>query len=151
MVGFRAGLFNIIARGELNILRNIHQNWAGAALGRDVERLMDGRGEVICLFDQPVHLGAGAGDANGVGFLERIRADHEGGHLTCQNHDRDRIHQGIGQACHGIGGTWPRGYKNNAGLARGARITFGGMHSTLFMAHEDVFDVVLLKNLVIDR
>ena len=73
-------------------------------------------GQLVGLFDQPVVLGAGAGDAHGVGLLKGVRADHEGRHLTGQNNDRDRIHQRIGQAGHRIGRAGPGGHQTTPGL-----------------------------------
>jgi len=95
--------------------------------------------------------GAGAGDADGIGLLKAIGADHEGRNLPGQNHHRDRIHQRVGQAGHRIGCPRPGGYQNHTGFAGGARITFGGVGRALFVAHQDVADIVLLKDLVIDR
>jgi hypothetical protein len=102
-------------------------------------------------FTSQFMLGAGAGDADGVGLLEGVVADHEGRHLAGQHDQRDRIHQRVGQAGDGVGRAGAGGDQHDAGLAGGARIALGGMHRALFVAHEDVADVVLLKDLVIDR
>jgi hypothetical protein len=141
----------IVAGGELHVLRDVDQHRAGAAVGSDVKGLVDGVGQAVGVLHQPVHLGAGAGDADGVGLLEGVRADHEGGHLAGQHHDRDGIHQRVGQARHGIGGAGPRGHQHHAGLTGGPRIALGHVHGGLFVAHQDVADVVLLEDLVIDR
>ena len=116
-----------------------------------MERLMDDARQLICLLHQPVVLGAGAGDADSVSLLERIRANHERGHLAGQNDQRDRIHQRVGQAGHRIGGAGARGHQHNTGLAGRAGIAFGGMHRTLLVPDQNVLDGVLLKHLIINR
>ena len=96
-------------------------------------------------------LGAGAGDADGVGLLKGVVADHEGRHLTGQNDQRDRIHQRIRDARDRVRGPGPRRDQNDTGFAGRAGITLGGMHGALFVTHQDVANVVLLKDLVINR
>ena len=77
--GFRR---RIGASGELHVLWNVDQHRARPPAGGNVEGFMDGAGQRICVFHQPVMFGAGAGDANGVGLLKRVRTDHEGRHLA---------------------------------------------------------------------
>ncbi len=96
-------------------------------------------------------LGAGARDAHGVSLLEGIRADHEGRNLPGEDDERDRIHQRIGEAGHGVRRPGPGGHEHDARLAGGARITFGGVDRSLFVAHKDVLDIVLLEDFVINR
>jgi len=116
-----------------------------------MERLVDDVRKVLRIRDQPVMLGAGARDADGIGLLKGVVADHEGGHLARQHDKRDAVHQRVGQARHRVGGTRAGGHEHDAGPAGRARIALGGMDRGLFVAHEDVADVVLLENLVIDR
>ena len=87
----------------------------------------------------------------GIGLLKGVRSDHEGRHLSGQNDNRDAVHQRIGHAGHGICGTGAGGNKAHTGFACGARISFGGVGRALFVAHQNVADIVLLKNLVINR
>jgi hypothetical protein len=112
---------------------------------------MDGLGQFCRVLHQPVHLGTGAGDPDGVGLLKPIRADHEGRDLAGQDNQGDAVHQGIGQACHGIGRAGAGCDKHHTGFAGGPCIALGHVDGTLFMANKDVADVVLLENLVIDR
>ena len=53
-----------------------------------MEGFMHDPGQHLCVLDQIVMLRAGPGDAHRVGFLKRIRADHECGHLRGQHNDR---------------------------------------------------------------
>jgi len=116
-----------------------------------MERLMNNTRQVGGVFGQPVMLGAGACDANCVSFLKGVRTDHKCRNLTGQNHNWDRIQQRISKAGHGVGCTGTRSHQSNANFTGRACITFGCMHCSLFMAYKDVTDIVLLKNLVINR
>ena len=54
-----------------------------------MERLVHDVGQIVGLLDQPVVLGAGPRDPDGIGLLEGIIADHEGRNLPGQDDDRD--------------------------------------------------------------
>ena len=136
---------------KLHVFRNVDQHRPRASGCRHVKCFVKGAGQGVGFLHQPVVFGAGAGDAHGVGLLKGVRADHERGHLAGQHDDRDRIHQCVRQARDRVRRAWPGCHETHARLARGARISFRGMHRTLFMAHEDVLDRVLLKDLVINR
>ena len=86
-----AGLFHrgVDRRGELHILGDVHQNRAGPPMHRHMEGLMDRLAQLRRILHQPVVLGAGPGDADRVGLLKPVRADHEGRDLSRQNHQRD--------------------------------------------------------------
>ena len=72
-------------------------------------------------------------------------------HLAGDAHQRDRIHQSVGQAGDRIGGTRTRGHQHAAHLAGGTRIAFGRMHGSLLVADENVAKLVLLEDRIIDR
>ena len=55
----------------------------------DMEGLVDERGELVDVLHQPVVLGAGPRDADGVAFLEGVGADQRGRHLTGQADQRN--------------------------------------------------------------
>ena len=145
------GLLAIGAIGELHILGDVDQHGTRTARGRDVERLVNGIGQLIRVLNQPVMLGAGAGDANGVRFLKAIGADHKGRDLARQHDDRDTVQQRVCQAGHGVGRARARCHQRHAGFAGGPGIAFGGVNCALFVADEHVLNAVLLKDLVIDR
>ncbi len=142
---------DIFGAGELHVLGDVHQHRPRAPRGGDVKRLMHGVGQVLGVRHQPVMLGAGAGDAHGVGFLKGVGADHERRHLTGQHHQRDAVHQRIGQAGDRIGRAGPRGDQHHTRPPGRARVALGGMHRALFVTHEDMADPLLLEDLVIDR
>ena len=107
--------------------------------------------KVIHVLHEIIVLGAGARDTDRIAFLEGIVADQVRRHLPCEADHGDRVHQGIGEARHRIGGAGAGGDEHHAALAGGARIAFRRMGGTLLMADEDVLHLLLLENLVIDR
>ena len=112
---------------------------------------MQNRAEPCCLLHQIIMLGTVARDAHRVAFLKGIGADEMRRHLAGEHHQRDRIHQRIGDAGHGIGGAGAGGDEHHANLAAAARIAFGGMHGGLFMANENMADAILLEQRIINR
>ena len=108
-IGFQLGVARrrVGSVSKLNVLRNVDQNRAGSTIGRHVESFVNSFRQVIGVFDQPVMLCAGTRDANGIGLLERIVADHEGRDLPRENDHRDRVHQCVLHARHGIGRARP--------------------------------------------
>jgi hypothetical protein len=137
--------------GELHILGDVDHHRTGPARAGDVERLVQHAGQVIDVADQPVVLGAGPGDADRVALLEGVIADQMGRHLARYADHGNRIHQRIGEAGDGVGGTRTRSHEHHPDLAGRARISLGGVHRTALLAHQDVLDLVLLEQLVIDR
>ena len=117
----------------------------------DVKRFVQDARQVLDRADKVIVLGAMAGDADRVAFLERVRADEMGGHLPRDADERDGIHQRIGEAGDRIGRAGAGGDEQDADLARRAGIALGGMGRALFMAHEHVVDEILLEDGVVDR
>ncbi len=136
---------------ELHVLGNIDDNGPRAAGGRDVERLVDDARQIVHVAHQPIVLGAGARDADGVAFLKRVIADEMGRHLSGNDHERNRIHQRVGQARDRIGRSRPRGDKHDARLAGRARIAFGGVNRALFVTHQHVDKLVVLEQGIVNR
>ena len=93
-------------------------------------------------------LGAGAGDAEGVGFLEGVAADELGGHLAGDGDDGDGIHHGVDQAGGEVGGAGAGSGAADPDLAGGAGVTFGGEGGVLLVPDQDVADVVVVKDVV---
>ena len=137
--------------GNLHILGNVDHHRAGAAGGGDLERLVDGRGKVCRVLHQVVVLGAVAGDADGIGFLEGVRTDQRGRHLSGDHYHRDRIHEGIGNAGDGIGSPRAAGDQYHAGLAGGAGIALRRVGRRRFVAHQNVADALIAEQRVVDR
>jgi hypothetical protein len=133
-----------------DVLRNVDQHRARTAGTRDVERLLHRRRQVLDVLDQEVVLDHGAGDADGVAFLERVLADRMAGHLAADHHHRDRVHVGGRQAGDRVGDTGAGGDKGDADRVRAARIGIGRVDGSLLVAHQDVLEFVLLVDGVVD-
>ena len=136
--------------GHDHVLRQVHDHGAGPAGARDVVGLADHLAEIVDVLDEIVVLGTGAGNADRVGFLERIVADHVGRHLPGQADDRDAVHQRVGEAGDAVGGAGARGDQHRADLAGRARIALGRVDSALLVPHQNVAQLVLLEDGVVD-
>jgi hypothetical protein len=141
----------IQALGELDVLRDIDDDRPGSPARRHIEGLVQHARQIGDILDEIVVLGARAGDAHGVAFLECVVADQMGRHLAGDAHDRNGIHQRIGQSRDGVCGPRPRRHQDAADLAGGAGIALGRVHGALFVTHKDVANLVLLEQLVVDR
>ncbi len=135
-------------RGD--VLGNVHQHRPGAPGGGEVERLLDGDGEVLHVLHQEVVLHAGPRDADRVALLERVLADGVRRHLSGDDHHRDRIHVRRGNAGDRVGDARTGGHQAHADLVRGARVAVGRVHRALLVPHQDVAHLVLLEQRVID-
>ena len=139
------------ADGELHILGDVDHHRTRPAGAGDVEGLVQDARQILDVLDQPVVLGAGPGDADGIALLEGVVADQMRRHLAGDADDGDGIHQRVGEAGDGIGGAGPGGDQHHADLAGRSRIAFRRMHRAAFLAHQHVLDLLLLEQLVIDR
>jgi hypothetical protein len=136
---------------ELHVLRDIDHHRPRPAIRRDVERLVQHARKIVHALHEIIVLGARPRDADRVAFLERVIADEVRRHLARDAHERDRVHQRIGQAGHRIGGAGAGGDQHAADLAGGARIAFGRVHGALLMTHQNVLQLLLLEHRIIDR
>ena len=138
----------VVALRLETILGDVDEHGAGASGGGDVEGLVDDLGKFVDLLDEVVVLGAGTGDAEGVGFLEGVAADQFAGDLAGDGDDRDGIHHGVDQAGGEVGGAGAGGGAADADFAGGARVAFGGEGGIFLMPHEDVADLVIVEDVV---
>ena len=144
-------LERIGAAGELHVLRDVDDDRAWAAVRGDVEGLVQDARQILDPAHQIIVLGAIAGDAGRVAFLERVRADEMGRHLAGDADQRDRIHQRVGETGDRVGRARAGGHQKDADLAGRAREAFCGMRRALLVAHENVADLVLMEDRVVDR
>ena len=136
---------------ELHVLRDVDHHRSRPAVRRDVEGFVQHARQVVHALHQVIVLGAGPRDADRVAFLERVVADQMRRHLAGDAHDRDRVHQRVGQAGHRIGGAGTRGDQHAADLAGRARVAFRRVHRALLVPHQDVAQLLLLEHGVVDR
>ena len=123
----------------------------GTPRSGDVKRLVQDARQILDPLHEIIVLGAMAGDAGRVAFLEGVGADQMRRHLAGDADKRDRIHQRVGEAGHRICRAGPGGNKQHADLAGRTRITFRRMSRALLVADEDVPDRILMKDRVVDR
>src|SRR5208283_2223448 len=108
-----AAQFNFLGQvknmlGLLHVLGQIDDDRTGASAAGDIKRFLDDARDILDVLDQEIVLGARAGDADEVGLLESIIADHRGRDLARQNYHRGGIHVRVGDSGDGIGGAGPR-------------------------------------------
>ncbi len=123
----------------------------GRPLRRDVERLVQHARQVGDVLDQPVVLGAGPGDADGVALLEGVVADQKVGTWPVSTTIGIESISASVRPVTALVAPGPEVTSTHADLAGRARVAFGRVHGALLVAHEDVADVVLLEHRVVDR
>lgn len=112
---------------------------------------MDRRGKIVDVLDQEIVLCAGAGDADRIAFLKSVRSDQTCRHLAGEADERNGVHKGILQRRDRICNARSRCHQHDANSSCRAGIAFGGVSGPLLMAHQEMFDVLLLEDFVIDR
>ena len=138
-------------QGELHILGQIDDDRARPAACGHIESLVQDARQVLDRTHKVIVLRAMAGDADRIAFLESIRADEMGRHLSGEADERNGVHQGVREAGDGIGRAGARGHQQHADLAGRAGIALGRMGRALLVAHQHVLHEVLLEDGVIDR
>ena len=133
-----------------DVFGNIHDHRSGTPGSGDNECLLDGNGQVAHILDQEIVFDAGARDAHRIDFLKRIQTDRRGGDLTGEDHHWNGIHVGSGDAGDRIRRSGTGSDQRHPYPAGCAGICIRRMHPGLLMAHQDVFELVLLENFVID-
>ena len=133
-----------------DVLRYVHDHRTWTPGGGNVKRLFDRCREVFYPLHQEIVFHARTGDADAIDFLESIVADEVGRHLSREDDQWTRIHISSSDAGYAIGRPGARGYEDDAGFAGRARVTVGRVCRALFVAHEDMLDLVLLENFVVD-
>ena len=78
----RVGEAGVLALGELDVLGDVDDDRPGTAGARDIERLVQDARQGVHVLDEIIVLGARAGDADRVAFLEGVVADQMRRHLA---------------------------------------------------------------------
>src|SRR5690606_16666228 len=97
------------------------------------ESATHGLGEILDVAHQEVVLHAGAGDAHGVALLESVLSDGGRRNLTAEDHHRDGIHIGGGNARDGIRHAGTTGDQGHANLVGGTGIGICSVNGRLFV------------------
>ena len=139
------------AGGELHVLRNVDDHRAGPAVRSDIEGLVQDARQILDATHKVIMLGAAAGDAGRVAFLEGVGADQVGRHLAGDADQWNGVHERIRQRCDGVGRARAGGDEQNPDLAGRARVTFRRMARALLVAHENVAKLVLMEDGVVNR
>jgi hypothetical protein len=138
----------VVSLGLEDVLGDVDQDGSGAAGGSDVESFVDDLRQIADVLDEVVVLGAGAGDAEGIGFLECVASDQLGVDLSCECDDRDRIHHGVNEAGDEVGGARSGGGTADADASGGTRVAGGGERGVLLMPYEDMTDRVIVDGII---
>ena len=107
---------------------------------RHVEGLAHDARDLARVGHEPVVLRDRHRDADRVALLERVGADHRVRHLPGDHHDRDRIHVGVAQRRHDVGGSRAARDHRHAGTTGRVRVSLGHVAGALLVTHEDVAD-----------
>ena len=137
--------------GQLDILREVDQDRAGASFGGQAKCLgkdgrdVFGRLELECAFgDRPDH-------ADHVHFLEGLRADRGAGDLARQGDHGHTVHIGRCQSGQQIGGARTAGRHTHADATCSPRVAVGRVGGVLFVADEDVAQAGVAGQLSVKR
>ena len=141
------GRIVIDLRGH-DVLGQIHQHRPRPAGAGDMEGFLDRRCQLFDIAHQEIMLGAGTRDARDVAFLESVVADEPCGHLPGENHQRNGIHVGRGNAGDGVGGAGTGGDQANADLAGRAGVAVGGVHRSLLVPDQNMFEIAFIELIV---
>ena len=135
---------------DLGILADIDQYGTGPAAAGDIEGLTDrlrnfvGAGHKIVVFRDRQR------DAGHIGFLEGVAADQVRGHLSRDEHHRDRIHHRRANTGNQIRRTGTRGRHRHADLAGGSRISIRHVRRTLLVPYQHMMDGII-QHRIVDR
>ena len=133
-----------------NVFRNIHQNRTGTTGTRNVKRTAHGLGQIFDIAHKEIVFDAWPGNTDGIALLECVFTDGVRRHLTTDDHHRNRVHVGCGNASHGIGHARATGHQANAYFIGRTRISVGSVNGSLLVSDQNMFEFVLLVNRVVN-
>src|SRR5690606_22668649 len=145
----RVAVFELLGRVG-HVLRDIDDHRTGATGLSEIEGLLDDFGDLARILDDEAVLHDRAGDADHVGLLEGIGADHVTGNLAGNDYHWYGVHVGRCDTGNGIGGAGTRGHQHHARLAGGTRVAISHVCGGLLMTHQHVGHIILTENRVID-
>ena len=141
----------VLAKTHQYVLGQVDDDRARPAAACHVKCFMHNPGQILHPLNQVVVLGARPRDPGRVRFLEGVIADQMCRNLTGQANNRNTVHQSIGQPGNGVCCAGTRRNKNDTDLSGGPGVTFRHVHSTAFLANENVPKLILLKYRIVNR
>ena len=144
LVAAHGDRFGIAEFGLLrgHVFRHIDQDWPGTPAARYIESFLYGRRQVFDFLHKVVVLRARSCDARQVCLLKRVIADQMSRHLTGEDHNRNRIHEGIRDSGDSVCASRAGSHKRDSRLAGCLGITCRGKQRALFVTNKVVLDPV---------
>ena len=99
-----------------------------------MERFLDNSRQLFHSLNQVVVFGHRTAHSHYIGLLEGIFSDHRLGNLTCDRYNGNRIHLGIHNTGHQVGGSRTRCSQNHAHPTGSLGISFSSENGSLLMA-----------------
>jgi len=132
-------------------LRDVHEHRSGASGGRDVEGLGHPLRDLGAVLDEEGVLDDRHGRTDDVRLLEGVGPDEGGVDLAGDRHQGNRVHVGVGDRGGQVRGTGTRGDHGDPDASRDARVPLGRVPGALFVADQDVADLLGVEERVVDR
>ncbi|SCU83807.1 hypothetical protein CNECB9_4260011 [Cupriavidus necator] len=135
--------------GKCHVLRDIDHDRPRASRSGKVKGL-DGQCQTGNMANHKVVLDDWPGNADRIAFLECILPNQRGRNIAGDDHHRNRVEIGSGNACNGIGNTRPGCHQRNTHLAGGSGVPVCGVDGRLLMANQQMLHIVLPVQGVVD-
>ncbi len=133
-----------------HVLGNVDHNRTGTTALRQIEGLFDDLRNVARVLDHEAVLHDRTGNANHVGFLEGIGANHVAHNLAGNNDHWDRVHVGRRNTGNGIGRTRAGRHQYHTRLAGSTGVAVCHVGSSLLVTDQNMLYVVLPENGIVD-
>ncbi len=135
----------------LQILGEVDEHRSGPSGARDVERLLDGRSDVLGALDEVRVLHDRHRRPDDVGFLKAVGPDRRGRHLARDRDHRHRVHVGGGEPRHEVQRAGSAGGEDDADRAPlAAGVAVGGVCASLLVAYQDVMELGVLRQVSVE-
>jgi len=133
-----------------HVLRNVDVHRARTAGPRQVEGLLHHARDVLRIGHQVVVLRHRHRDAGDVRLLEGVAPDERRRDVGGDDHQRDRVHVGVGDGGDEVRRPWPARAHADAHLARGLGVALGGVTAHLLVADQHVLQLLGAEQRVVD-
>ncbi len=142
LVAAPADARRVMERGllEKNVLWDVDQHRPRAAGGRQIERFLDRRRDLLGPLHEIVVLGDRQGDAGDVDLLKGVAPDQRLPDLPRDGDDGDGVEHRVREAGDEVGGARPGGRHADARLTGDTGVAFGGERRPLLEADEHVVE-----------